>query len=76
MFQTGVNVMEKTALTVDERLALRMWCRQALAKLEQEELKDRLLAMRANEETPAHRVSKVRKRPSRVANTRVKELVH
>ena len=35
--------MEKTALTVDERMALRMWCRQAMAKLEQEELKERML---------------------------------
>jgi len=68
--------MEKTALTVDERLALRMWCRQAMAKLEQEELKEKLLAMQASEENHAHRVSKARKRPSRVANPRVKELVH
>jgi hypothetical protein len=69
--------MEKTALTVDERMALRMWCRQALATLEQEELKERLLKMQANDESHVHRVSNLRKRPSRAAtNTRVKELVH
>ncbi len=69
--------MEQTVLTVDERMALRLWCRQALAKLEQEELKERLLQMHADEDIHEHRVSNLRKRPSRVAaNTRVKELVH
>jgi hypothetical protein len=68
--------MGKTALTVDERLALRMWCRQALAKLEQEELKERLLAMSEKEEAHTHRVSNLRKRPARTGSTRAKELVH
>jgi hypothetical protein len=66
--------MEKAGLTVDERLALRMWCRQALAQLEQEELKERLVQMQINEATHTHRVSKVRQRPSRTA--RLRELVH
>jgi hypothetical protein len=68
--------MDKQTLANDERMALRLWCRQALAQLEQEELKDRLLKMQAEDEVHEHRISKIRKRPSRATTSRVKELVH
>ena len=68
--------MDKKTLAHDERMALRLWCRQALAQLEQEELKERLLKMEAEDESHIHRISKIRKRPSRVTTVREKQLVH
>jgi len=69
--------MEQTTLASDERMALRLWCRQALAQLEQEELKERLLKMNTPGENPVHRVSQVRQRPSRrVVASRAKELAY
>lgn len=60
--------MEQTMLAADERRALRLWCRQALAQLEQEELKDRLLKMDKQEENHMHRTSSTRQRPTRHAS--------
>lgn len=69
--------MAAETFTVNERMALRLWCRQALAKLEQEEVRERLLKLQSPEEAPVHRITQLRPRPSRrPADTRVKELVY
>jgi hypothetical protein len=67
--------MDKASLTADERMALRMWFRQALGELEKKELRERLLSVDAEEVSHGHRVTPVRKRPSRVSNGQVKETV-
>lgn len=81
MFDTaqmqGESGMEKTGLTADEKMCLRLWFRQALIKLEQEEAKSYLLKMYPPETGSFHRVSPTRKRPSRrLSTTHVKEFAY
>ncbi len=73
----GENRMEKIDLTADEKMCLRLWFRQALIKLEQEEAKSYLLKMYPPETDSFHRVFPARKRPSRrLSTTHVKEFAY
>jgi len=69
--------MADSALTLEEKNCLRLWFRQAIAQVEMEEATASILEFYLPEKSASHRVSPVRKRPSRkVQPAHIKEFAY
>lgn len=69
--QNGGSMLDELGLTSDEKECLRMWFRQAIAKVEMEECKKALLAEdAANNTKPSHQKFSAR-RPRRSRLTQI-----
>lgn len=69
-------MLNEPGLTADERRALQMWFRQAIAKVEQEEVTAQLLKEWGNNKSDNHRSPISRRRSPRRKIVHTKQLVY
>lgn len=69
-------MLNEPGLTADERRALQMWFRHAIAKVEQDEVTAQLIAELGNQKSANHRSPISRRRSPRRKIVHTKQLVY